>query len=331
MPELVRERTVTDDGGESSSRERFWRRLGERTLIAFGVCCIVLVLIAPQDRQLVPGRLCMCLCPAAVLGVTAALLSLYPSSWILWAARYAACLVFLPFFFRLTGQIAPFLPLGYFDGGIMALDGLLFGNASISLRFQTTGPFASPYFGELMCSAYLAYYVFVPLYAGRLIVTRLRRTGRPSATLAWYTACCAIAYVLHYTFFFLFPVEGPAFHLEGGPVRHPGYAISELHHLIVARGDVPGGCFPSSHVSIALLHVFIAVHLGWRRIAVLAAAITAGVVFAIVYTKAHYATDAIGGLFSGVLLWYLFVWIERVYRRRAAREPCAEAARAGTL
>jgi membrane-associated phospholipid phosphatase len=293
----------------SPAGEGFWRRACERTMIAFSLLCAALIIASPQDRELVPVRLAVCAGPLLVIGLAAALLARSPASRVLWALRYVGPVLFLPFFFRLTGQIAPFFPLGYFDGGIMALDRRIFGDACASLRFQTIGPFASPCFGELMCLSYLAYYIFMPLYGGILIVTRLGRG--PSPALAWYIACCAIAYVAHYVVFFLFPVEGPAFHLAGGVAQDPGFFFNRLHHLLVARGDVPGGCFPSSHVSIALLHVFIATRLGWRRIRILAALITLGVCFAIVYTQAHYATDALGGLCSGVFAWYFLAWLER--------------------
>jgi len=303
--------------GDDARRERFWRALCERAVLIFALICMVFVLISPQDRHLIPVRLAFCLCPTAVIALAAALQSRFPSSWLLWALRYCACLIFLPFFFRLTGQIAPFFPLGHFDDSIMALDRLLLGDPHASLRFQEAWP--HPLIGELMCLSYFAYYLFVPVYAVHLIVTRLKQHAGPSADVAWYTACCALAYMLHYLAFFLFPVEGPAFHLAGGVARDPGYAMSALHHLVVSNGDVPGGGFPSSHVSIALLHVFIAARFGWRRLCVAAAAATAAICAATVYTQAHYAADALGGLASGALVWLLLTGIENARRRDAWR------------
>ncbi len=302
---------------DDARRERFWLVLCERAVFAFALVCIGFILISPQDRHLIPQRIIFCLCPSAIAVLASRLQSRFPSSWLLWAVRYLACLFFLPFFFRLTGQIAPLFPLGRFDDWIMTLDRLLLGDLHASLRFQEIWP--HPLFGELMCLSYLAYYLFVPLYAVVLIVTRLRRNPGPSADVAWYAACCALAYMLHYLAFFLLPVEGPAFHLAGGVTRDPGYALSALHHFVVSGGDVPGGGFPSSHVSIALLHAFIAARFGWRRLCVLAAAVTAAICAATVYTQAHYVADAIGGLASGALVWLLLTGIENARRRRASR------------
>ncbi|NMD35047.1 MAG: hypothetical protein GYA73_04110, partial [Planctomycetes bacterium] len=206
--------TPAPAGGDEARRERFWRTLCERAVFVFALICMVFVLMAPQDRHLIPGRLALCLAPTAATALVAALQSRFPASWLLWTLRYFACLFFLPFFFRLTGQIAPLFPLGHFDDAIMAVDGLLLGDPRASLRFQEIWP--HPLFGEFMCLAYLAYYLFLPFCGIVLVLTRLRRNPGPSADVAWYAACCALAYMLHYLAFFLFPVAGPAFHLAGG-------------------------------------------------------------------------------------------------------------------
>ena len=310
--------TPAPAGGDEARRERFWRTLCERAVFVFALICMVFVLMAPQDRHLIPGRLALCLAPTAATALVAALQSRFPASWLLWTLRYFACLFFLPFFFRLTGQIAPLFPLGHFDDAIMAVDGLLLGDPRASLRFQEIWP--HPLFGEFMCLAYLAYYLFLPFCGIVLVLTRLRRNPGPSADVAWYAACCALAYMLHYLAFFLFPVAGPAFHLAGGVARDPGYAASALHQFVVSAGDVPGGGFPSSHVSIALLHVFIAARFRRRGLCALAAAVTAAICAATVYTQAHYVADAMGGLASGALVWLLLAGIERARARRAPAE-----------
>ena len=305
------------DEGATPGQERFWRRLYDSLVLGFGLFCVVLVLIAPADRHLVPYRVIMCLLPAAVLLAADLLLRRFPDSGFLWFARYATPLFFFAFYFRLTGQIDPFFPLGHFDELIIKLDGMLFGDPRLSMNFQTMRFFAHPLFGEVMCFAYVAYFLFMPVFGGILIIGSLRGKPGPSTRCAWYVACVVVTYYLHYFVFFLFPVQGPAFTFATGIARDPGYVISWFHHLVVSRGDVPGGCFPSSHVAIAFLHALIARRLHWRKLYVISSVITVGICFSIVYTRTHYAADAVAGLISAAGCWLLLKQIERLANRPA--------------
>lgn len=317
------------------SKERFLRRFSDGMVLAFGVFSAILVLASPQDRPLVPLRFIACLCPAAILSLVTLSLRSFPASKILWIARYATPLFFFAFYFRLTGQISPFFPLGHFDHLIARLDGILFGDPFLSMRFQETRPFSSPAFGELMCLSYVAYFTFMPVFGGILIASAQWRRPGPSAVCAWYVACVVLTYYLHYIAFFLFPVAGPAFHgifplaapalgFDSGIKLDPGFVVNRFHHLIVSRGDVPGGCFPSSHVAIALLHALVAFRMRWPWLCGISAAIAVSICFSIVYTRTHYAADAVGGLISGLLCWFLLNAIER--RAPTATEPLAPTA-----
>ncbi len=298
--------------------ERRLRRFFDGLVVCFGLLCAVLVVISSQDRHLVVVRVIVCFLPATLLHVTAVLLRHRPFSRFLWISRYAIPLFFLAFFFRLTGQIAPFFPLGTFDAWIVQLDGLLFGDPQLSVNFQSVAPLSSPIFGEYMCFAYVAYFFFMPVFGGILIVSGVWKQPGPKRVCAWYIMTVLVTFYLHYMVFFLFPVQGPAFHFDAGIALDPGLLINRFHHMIVSRGDVPGGCFPSSHVAIALVHALIAWRLRWRWLCAISAAITVSICFSIVYTRTHYAADAVAGLISGILCWFLTRKIETVLARRPA-------------
>ena len=296
--------------------EPFYRHFTDWLVLGFGLLCAVFVVISPEDRHLIPYRIVMCLVPAAAMQLAALLLRRFPGSRLLWVLRYAAPFLFLAFFFRLTGQIAPFFPLGHFDPWIVTLDGFFFGDPHVSIHFQETWPFSHPVFGEVMCLSYLAYFFFIPVFGGILAVRAVRRSPGPSALLAWYAGCVVLTYYLHYLVFFLFPVKGPVFHLASGIAQDPGYVVNRLHHLLVSNGDVPGGCFPSSHVAIAFLHAFIAARLGWRWLCAVSWVIALSICLSIVYTMAHYATDAPAGLLSAWLCWVAFGRVSRLARKK---------------
>ncbi len=259
--------------------ESFFSRFYHCLVAGFGLLIVVLIALAPQEGRFL--RMIQALLPAAGLGLVALLLKRAPASRPLWILRYVLPFVFLTFYFRLSGQIEPFFPLGRFDELVMRLDGILFGDPLVSMHFQETPPFSNPFFGEFMCAAYVIYYLFIPVFGGILIVGAVWRRPGPSPICAWYVSCVLLTYFLHYFVFFLFPVEGPAFHIEGKVTLDPGFVVNHLHHLIVSTADVPGGCFPSSHVAIAFFHGFVARRLGWRRLEAISFAITAAICFSI--------------------------------------------------
>jgi membrane-associated phospholipid phosphatase len=168
-----------------------------------------------------------------------------------------------------------------------------------------------------MSLSYVAYFLFMPVFGGILIISGIWRRPGPKLMCAWYVCCVLVTYYLHYLVFFLFPVQGPAFHFDAGIALDPGFVINRFHQMIVSRGDVPGGCFPSSHVAVALLHALIAWRLRWRWLCAISAVITVSICLSIVYTRTHYAVDAVAGLISAVLCWFLIAKINRMAAARA--------------
>lgn len=146
---------------------------------------------------------------------------------------------------------------------------------------------------EVMHFAYFLYYLLL-LIPPLAIGIRCGLQGFRSAVLA-----LTITYLSCFLFYLVLPVYGPRA-LGAAPLAAaPDGPFHSLVELARASGDSPGTAFPSSHVAGAATIAW----LGWRWLSrrwfvtlVLAAL---GVTLSTVYTRNHYAVDAVAG----------FLWI----------------------
>ena len=118
------------------------------------------------------------------------------------------------------------------------------------------------------------------------------------ATTACFCSC--------YTLFWLLPTVGPHYWFAPalGPGPYRGYVFNQLLHAITSRGEIRGGACPSSHLAVALLLTLWARRAAPRLFPVLAV-ITALLVPAVVYLRAHYLVDVPAGLAAGLLAYGL--------------------------
>ena len=79
-----------------------------------------------------------------------------------------------------------------------------------------------------------------------------------------------------------------------------------------SSGERPTAAFPSSHIGISLIIVMLAYRIN-RRIFAVMLPVFLLLCCATVYIKAHYLVDAIAGLLSGTMLYYLTSWVYRRY------------------
>lgn len=161
-----------------------------------------------------------------------------------------------------------------------------------SLAFQAALPWR--WLSELFCFAYFSYYLFVPL----LGLTVLARRGYLAAERIFLAA--TLLFFACYTFFWLAPTVGPHFWFGErlGPQPYRGYLFNHLLYFLTSGGEIRGGAFPSSHVAVALLLTLCS-----RRAAPalfpFMAAVTALMLPAVVYLRAHYLLDVPAGLLTG--------------------------------
>ena len=166
---------------------------------------------------------------------------------------------------------------------------------------------------ELMHFGYFLYYpvLVIPPF----VILAMRGPGAfRSVTLA-----VMVTYLSCFLFYLAVPVYGPRAMTAGAHVPDAGGFFQALVEGARERGDSPGTAFPSSHVAGAVTIAW----MGWRWLprvwAHVLSAAAAMVALATVYTRNHYAVDALAGL-----LWALALqaWlVPRLERGTAKREP----------
>ncbi|HEY9551878.1 MAG TPA: phosphatase PAP2 family protein [Prevotella sp.] len=191
------------------------------------------------------------------------------------------------------------------------------------------GSFPSVVMSELMHLGYASYY---PMIAVVTFFFFFRR-------YADFERCAFVilaSFFAYYVVFDLLPVAGPTFYYKAVgldqiakgvfPNVHdyfathqdclttPGYANGLFYHLVEdakAAGERPTAAFPSSHVGIATVCMLLVWHARNRRLLLLLLPLYLLLCFSTVYIQAHYAIDALAGLLSGMVFYFVFM---RLYR-----------------
>lgn len=228
---------------------------------------------------------------------------------------FSAIIVFLPFLDRFNGRaVFKFLRIAYplfilavfysetdalnnvflqnLDRYFARLDSILFGFQP-SLAFYERFP--QKWFSELMNMGYFSYYILIAVYA---ILIFLKRAEAFERTVFYISG----SFLIYYLVFILLPVAGPQYFFEP---PHNQIADSGIFRKLVLLaehiGERPTAAFPSSHVGIVLILIFMAwsdfkPFLWWLVPAFLLLAIST------VYVKAHYAVDVLGGFASAPIV-----------------------------
>lgn len=180
-----------------------------------------------------------------------------------------------------------------------------------------------PILSEVLTLGYVSYY---PLIAAVVLYYFLRR-------YAEFTHCVFIimgSFFLFYIIFDLLPVAGPQFYYEAVGIKEiaqghfanvgmwfldhqnslpsPGYSDGLFYHLLQQAheaGERPTAAFPSSHVGITTVLLCLAWHARSRWLFFTMLPLGILMFFATFYIQAHYVIDAIAGIFTGLLFYYL--------------------------
>jgi membrane-associated phospholipid phosphatase len=157
---------------------------------------------------------------------------------------------------------------------------------------------------ESLHFCYLSYILLVPVIGG---IWYFRSHPKGRAAFHELLFLVSVTYAVSYLFYSLFPVDSP-FYLSAPPgPPFEGHFFYDLVHFLSSRGGARGGAFPSSHVSVSTVVLLVA----WRRQRSWLAwllPIYAGLVFATVFGRFHYAVDVLAG-------WTLALAIVATYRR----------------
>lgn len=148
--------------------------------------------------------------------------------------------------------------------------------------------FNSHWFSELMSLGYFSFYLIIFF----VLLAILRK--RPNQ-FAYSLYLVVASFYVYYLIFIFFPVAGPQYYFKGAAPGLPdGYLFSHLIHIIEQTAERPTAAFPSSHVGISLLMLWLA----WKYVRKAFYYVLPFIVMLIVstvYLRAHYVVDVLAG------------------------------------
>ncbi len=215
------------------------------------------------------------------------------------------------------------------DATVVRWELALFGpslGASPALVLARAAPWTP--LSELLHLAYLSYYVIIYVPPALLWWEARRRrasaslTGAPDPQAAFETSAFTVllAFLLCYSVFVVFPVQGPWYTWQtGGPGGLPltGVVRGFVQSLLLA-GSARGTAFPSSHVAVSVAQTVVLARVA-PRLAWIAAPATVLLALGAVYGGYHYGVDALAGAAFGAVAGLAGPWLLGLAERRSAR------------
>ena len=206
----------------------------------------------------------------------------------------------------------------------------LFGCQPALVLSQT---FDSPVLSELLTMGYVSYY---PLFVALSVYCFFWRYDQFERV----TFFILTSFFLFYVIFMFLPVAGPQFYFKAAGVDNiaagifpnlgdyfgtlefdvrdpqfsltlPGYHDGIFYHILEFThnaGERPTAAFPSSHVGVTVIVMWLAWELRDRRLFYVFLPFAVLLFFATFYIQAHYVIDAIAGLVAGTLMYFLLRW-----------------------
>ena len=181
-----------------------------------------------------------------------------------------------------------------------------------------------PVFSELMDLGYASYYPMIAAVAFYYFFARYKEFHQ-------CTFIIMASFFLFYTIFIILPVTGPMFYYQAVGVDEiargvfpnvgdyfyshqdclpsPGWKDGFFYHLVESAheaGERPTAAFPSSHIGITTILMWLACQARSRFLFFILLPLFILMFFATVYIQAHYAIDALAGLFVGTAFYWLF-------------------------
>ena len=198
--------------------------------------------------------------------------------------------------------------------------------------------FSHPIFSEIMAMGYVSYY---PLFVGITFFYFFCRYEHFERTAFIVIG----SFFLFYLIFDFLPVAGPQFYFKAVGVDQiaqgifpnigdyfntiqfdvhnrdfilpiPGWEDGVMYKLLILAhdaGERPTAAFPSSHVGVATIVMWLAWETKNRKVLFTCLPFAVLLFFSTFYIQAHYAIDAIAGLFFGTLFYFALKWGYKVF------------------
>ena len=293
--------------------------------MAMGYLLLTVVMMVVQwdklvsAEEMIKGRLQFVLVTLAAWGVY----RLVPCRLTMFL-RIAAQMVFLSWWYPDTYELNRTLP--NLDHVFAGWEQTVFG-CQPALLFAQQMPWG--WFSELMCMGYVSYFPLMTVLILYYFVKRYEEFQRAAFVMIG-------SFFIYYVVFILLPVTGPQFYyLAAGTdqiaagvfpnlgdwflthserMATPGWNEGPFHqllHIAHNAGERPTAAFPSSHVGITTIVMLLALHTRSRWLTLCMLPFYVLMCFATVYILAHYAIDALAGLVTGALLYFMLMKGER--------------------
>jgi membrane-associated phospholipid phosphatase len=186
-------------------------------------------------------------------------------------------------------------------------------------------------FSELMHLGYASYYPLIALVTLYYFFYRYQEFSRA-------TFIILASFFIYYVVFILLPVAGPQYYYLAAGVDQiaqghfpsigdyfathddslpiPGWKDGFFYQCVAsahAAGERPTAAFPSSHVGITTILLFLAWHARNRKLLYTLLPFYVLMCFATVYIQAHYAVDVIGGWISAALIYVVLLFLSKKF------------------
>ena len=293
--------------------------------IAIGYLLLTLLMMAVlwdklvSPEQMIKGRITFVLVTLAAWGVY----WLKPCRLTMFL-RIAVQMVFLSWWYPDTYELNRMLP--NLDHMFAGCEQAVFG-CQPALLFAQKAPWG--WFSELMCMGYISYFPMMTILLIYYFFYRYNEFLKAAFVLLG-------AFFIFYVIFIFLPVTGPQFYyLAVSPEKiaagvfpnlgdwfltHsermavPGWTDGFFYHLLEMAhnaGERPTAAFPSSHVGITTVVMLLAHHAHCRKLVLGMLPFYILMCLSTVYILAHYAIDALTGLFTGVVLYFVLIRLSK--------------------
>ena len=293
--------------------------------IAMGYLLLTLLMMAVlwdklvSPEQMIKGRITFVLVTLAAWGVY----WLKPCRLTMFL-RIAVQMVFLSWWYPDTYELNRTLP--NLDHVFAGCEQAVFG-CQPALLIAQKAPWG--WFSELMCMGYISYFPMMTILLIYYFFYRYNEFLKAAFVLLG-------AFFIFYVIFIFLPVTGPQFYyLAVGPEKiaagvfpnlgdwfltHsermavPGWTDGFFYHLLEMAhnaGERPTAAFPSSHVGITTVVMLLAHHTHCRKLVLGMLPFYILMCLSTVYILAHYAIDALTGLFTGVVFYFVLIRLSK--------------------
>lgn len=184
-------------------------------------------------------------------------------------------------------------------------------------------------FSELLDLGYASYYPMIFTVVAYYFGWRYQEFERAAFVVLG-------SFFIYYVIFIFIPVTGPTFYFKAAGVKNimagifpnmhdyfnfhqdclpsPGYADGVFYHLVEDAkevGERPTAAFPSSHVGISTVLMWLAWHANNRRLLLILMPFYILLCLATVYIQAHYLIDSMTGLVTGTIFYFALMRMHR--------------------